>query len=313
MSFDLNSLRRAVDAQGCVVRLVVAAVQGSTPRGAGAAMLIWQDGQSGTIGGGRLELDAVRQARMLLTGGNWLRRFALGPDLGQCCGGRVTLLAECYDAKSVASLGQKSILRQVTGSSEIPGQINYQLNFAQKNNLKVNISLIDGWMLEPVLQPERQIWVYGAGHVGRAIVDVLAPLQEFEIHWIDVSEDRFPASLPTNVKMLVSANPADVVRFAPKDAEHLILTYSHDHDLEICHQLLGHGFESAGLIGSETKWARFRGRLAKLGHSSARISQICCPIGEPRLGKQPQAIAVGVVAGLLSQAGLHVSMAERVG
>ncbi|MFN3577396.1 MAG: XdhC family protein, partial [Tabrizicola sp.] len=86
---------------------------------------------------------------------------------------------------------------------------------------------------------------------------------------------------------------------APTDAEHLILTFSHALDLELCHRLLIRGFRSCGLIGSATKWGRFRSRLAALGHDAAAIGRIRCPIGDPRLGKHPQAIAVGVVAELL--------------
>ena len=75
-----------------------------------------------------------------------------------------------------------------------------------------------------------------------------------------------------------------------------MLTYSHALDLELCHRLLTHGFARAGLIGSATKWARFRARLAALGHPPYAIARIDCPIGNPALGKHPQAIAIGVAA-----------------
>jgi xanthine dehydrogenase accessory factor len=90
-----------------------------------------------------------------------------------------------------------------------------------------------------------------------------------------------------------------VVGQAPVGAEHLILTYSHAIDLDLCHRLLGHGFASCGLIGSASKWARFRSRLVGLGHAPGQIARIQCPIGEPALGKHPQAIALGVGAALL--------------
>ncbi|HEY0274759.1 MAG TPA: XdhC family protein, partial [Paenirhodobacter sp.] len=86
---------------------------------------------------------------------------------------------------------------------------------------------------------------------------------------------------------------------APADARHLILTFSHALDLDLCHRLLRHGFSRCGLIGSASKWARFRSRLSALGHSDAQILRIACPIGDPTLGKHPQAIAVGVAAALL--------------
>lgn len=300
MSFDLKALKDAVATFGHVVRVVVADVKGSAPREVGAAMLVWQDGQSGTIGGGRLELDASHEARSMAHGGDWLRTFPLGPALGQCCGGSVTLLAEYYDAARIARLDKPYILRNINGAEHVPLMIANQLKISRNSGLAIEPSLLDGWMLEPISEPTRKLWVYGAGHVGRAIVDILAPLPQFEITWVDTSEDRFPAVVPANVNKLVASNPAGVASYAPETAEHLVLTYSHAIDLEICHQLLGHGFTALGLIGSATKWARFRNRLRQLGHTDAQISRITCPIGQPELGKQPQAIAVGVVAGLLS-------------
>ena len=98
------------------------------------------------------------------------------------------------------------------------------------------------------------------------------------------------------------------MRHAPPSAEHLVLTYSHALDLEICHRLLSHGFARAGLIGSATKWARFRKRLLALGHSEVSIARITCPIGDPALGKHPQAIAIGVAHDFLAQ---PVALAAR--
>ncbi|MEO0403194.1 MAG: XdhC family protein, partial [Pseudomonadota bacterium] len=91
-----------------------------------------------------------------------------------------------------------------------------------------------------------------------------------------------------------AADPIALVPFAPPLADHLVLTYSHDIDFGLCHALLAHGFGSCGLIGSATKWARFRKRLGALGHSSEQIARIDCPIGEPSLGKEPHLIAIGV-------------------
>ena len=141
---------------------------------------------------------------------------------------------------------------------------------------------------------ERKVWGWGAGHVGRALVGVLAPLPDVAITWVDVAADRFPVLVPARVTMVPAAEPGRLVALAPTDAEHLILTYSHALDLELCYRLLGHGFTRCGLIGSATKWARFRSRLAALGHSGEAVGRIRCPIGNPALGKHPQAIAVGV-------------------
>jgi len=130
---------------------------------------------------------------------------------------------------------------------------------------------------------------------------VMAPLPDWSITWIDVAADRFPDTCPDGVTILPAADPARLVAHAPAEAHHLIVTYSHELDLALCHALLSHDFAAAGLIGSATKWARFRSRLRDLGHAPAQISRIACPIGDPSLGKHPQAIAVGVAAALMSR------------
>ncbi|MFN4098586.1 MAG: XdhC family protein, partial [Pararhodobacter sp.] len=89
-----------------------------------------------------------------------------------------------------------------------------------------------------------------------------------------------------------------------QDAEHLILTFSHALDLDLCHRLLTHGFSACGLIGSASKAARFRSRLSALGHDPATIARIRCPIGDPAFGKHPQAIAISVAADLLARPAL---------
>ncbi|MEM9786954.1 MAG: xanthine dehydrogenase accessory protein XdhC [Pseudomonadota bacterium] len=233
------------------IRITVIKTAGSAPRDAGTQMLVWADRTEGTIGGGALEWDAIATARQMISEGRatLTRRIPLGPALGQCCGGAVTLLWE---------------------------------------------------MAETLQAPRRRpLWIYGAGHVGRAIVHVMKPLPDFALTWIDTSADRFPE---TDVTTLVAQDPAAVVKHAPDDAEHLVLTYSHDMDLAICHAILSRPFAQAGLIGSATKWARFKTRLAALGHDPAQISRIACPIGDPRLGKHPAALALGVATAMISPA-----------
>ena len=95
-------------------------------------------------------------------------------------------------------------------------------------------------------------------------------------------------------------------------AEHLVLTYSHALDLELCHRILGHGFARLGLIGSATKAARFRARLHDLGHLPVEIQRIACPIGDTSLGKHPQAIALGVATELLRTAPQRARRGERM-
>ena len=135
--------------------------------------------------------------------------------------------------------------------------------------------------------------------MGRAILDTLSPLPELDLTWVDTSLCRFPDHVPASVTTLPSVEPARLIAHAPIDAHHLILTYSHALDLELCHQLLNHSFQSAGLIGSATKWARFCKRLTELGHAPDQVARIQCPIGDPSLGKHPQAIAVGVAVAVL--------------
>ena len=117
---------------------------------------------------------------------------------------------------------------------------------------------------------------------------------------VDTSADRCPEG-PTGVTQLPAANPAVAVRYAPECAHHLILTYSHQMDLELCDALLRRPTGSIGLIGSATKWARFRKRLIELGHESSTVDGIECPIGDPLLGKHPQAIALGVSYTLMTR------------
>ena len=300
MGFDRETLREAVEKHGKVTRVVIAAIRGSSPREVGAAMLVWDGGQTGTIGGGTLEFQAVEAARAQQVRSR-LSRHALGPDLGQCCGGAVTLLSEVYDAEAVAQLDREVIARPVA-DAPMPLSVKRLLAQARNQGQRPEAQLIDGWMIEPVHSPHRQLWIWGAGHVGRALVDVMAPLPDLAITWVDTAPDRFPDTVPAGVAVVPAAKPAELVRHTPRDAEHLVLTYSHNLDLELCNRLLRHGFRFAGLIGSATKWARFRSRLAALGHSPAHIGRITCPIGDPALGKHPQMIAIGVAAQILRPA-----------
>ncbi|MEX3016546.1 xanthine dehydrogenase accessory protein XdhC [Gymnodinialimonas hymeniacidonis] len=229
----------------------VVKTRGSTPREIGATLHVTADSIDGTIGGGALEWEAIRIARQMLADGptNLTRTFPLGPDLGQCCGGVVTLVF-------------------VEGAQGI----------------------------EPSEPP---VYIWGAGHVGRALARTIAPFEWMHVTLIDAAADRLPNPLPPNATPLVAADMPRAVPHTDPGGVHFIVTYSHDIDLALCDALLRHGFTGCGLIGSATKWARFRKRLGQMGHSDAQISRIQCPIGDPSLGKHPQAIAIGVAARLL--------------
>lgn len=301
MSFDLAALSRAVATHGRVARVVVAEVAGSTPREVGAAMLVWPHkdgtGQSGTIGGGALEFEAARAAfdRAGLT------RHPLGPSLGQCCGGAVTLLTEVYAADRIAALttalADKTVIARGTG--QMPLAVHRLLDRARARGDVPEPQLQHGWMIEPLAPPALPVWIWGAGHVGRAIAQTLAPLPGMALTWVDTGPDRFPADVPEGVTILPTPAPERALALAPRQAAHLILTYSHELDLSLCHAALSHGFGFCGLIGSDTKKARFRTRLLALGHQAAQIDAICCPIGQKDLGKHPQAIAIGTATQLL--------------
>lgn len=298
MSIDRPALEHAVARHGRVARVVVAQVRGSAPREVGAEMLVWADGFEGTIGGGALEFAAIIHARDALTRGDRLDRMALGPDMGQCCGGAVTLLTEIWDRERLERLADPAARPLPGTTGAMPRRVAARLREAKARQSPLEI--VEGWVIEPIAHPAREVWIWGAGHVGRAIVSVLHPLPDFRITWADVAPDRFPA-VPNGVQARIADPLPKLVEQAPQSAEHLVLTFSHALDLELCHRLLGHGFRALGLIGSATKRARFRSRLAALGHPPERIDRILCPIGDPSLGKHPQAIAVGVAAALLGE------------
>ncbi|MEM1232877.1 MAG: xanthine dehydrogenase accessory protein XdhC [Pseudomonadota bacterium] len=298
---------------GPVARVIVAAVRGSAPREVGAEMWVFADrgfhgGQHGTIGGGTLEFEAAEAARARLTQGPAERAVktthALGPDLGQCCGGAVTLVTEILSAQP--DPGPRAI---PLGDRPRTLAVERALAALRNGTAPARVAIVDDWFLEAPVEPTRHIWIWGAGHVGRALIDVLSPLPELALTWVDTAPDRFP-EVPEGVTQISAAKPELLMTRAPEEAEHLILTYSHALDLALCDAALRRGFASCGLIGSKTKWARFRSRLRALGHSDAEITRIACPIGDPALGKHPQAIAVSVAHGLLSASGLQRGMRD---
>jgi xanthine dehydrogenase accessory factor len=251
-------------AQEDAVLVTVDETRGSVPREAGAWMLVFAQDVINTIGGGHLEFDAIAQARCRLAGeeGDPVLQFALGPSLGQCCGGVVRLRFERVGAADAAALEKR-------------------------------------------LAPRRTpVGLFGGGHVGTALVDVLAPLP-FDVTWIDSRDEIFPANLPANVHCEHS-DPvhAAVADLAPASCV-LIMSFSHAEDLDIVAACLKRQREHAdlpyiGLIGSKTKWATFRHRLEERGFSAQELAQVTCPIGLPGItGKEPQVIAVSVAAQLL--------------
>lgn len=288
--------QEALAAHGPFTRVVVAEVKGSAPREPGAELRVWPHRFEGTIGGGQLEFEALARARGLI--GRRVERIPLGPAMGQCCGGAVTLCYERITESQVPRAGE--MLRAVAMTPETPTPlfVHRAQARARDRGERPALRFGGGWLLEPVDPPKQPLWIWGAGHVGRALVNVLEPLGTLAITWVDTDARRFPEASQGPAR-LIAENPADLVPLSPANAQHVIATYSHALDLELCHRLLSQGFAGCGLIGSATKWVRFRNRLRILGHSDAQISRIACPIGDPTLGKAPEAIAIGIAGALL--------------
>ena len=263
MSADLHAVAAgwlAAGQAGVVVEVVKTA--GSVPREAGTRMLVSATQAIGTIGGGHLELMAIANARTLLAQVPGFepvdRHYPLGPALGQCCGGAVTL------------------------------------RFARLAHAAVR-----AW---PLAVPRFLLQLYGAGHVGRAIVQLLAGIP-CQVQWIDEREDEFPAdaTLPPHIEKVCVAPVEAEVDIAPANACYLVLTHRHDLDMRIAEAILRRGdFRYLGLIGSRTKRARFLHRYEERGIPAATLGRMTCPIGVPGIeGKEPEVIAVAVVAQLL--------------
>lgn len=253
------------------VLVQVQATEGSAPRDAGAWMAVFGDALVGTIGGGHLEFEAIARARALLNNVGQgegtdkpfeLMRLALGPSLGQCCGGVVHLRLESVTAQDLPAL-----------------------------RLRLHVERL------PVV-------LFGGGHVGHALADVLARLP-VALHWIDSRDGIFPAGSPAHVV----CEHADPVQSAVKDLAPgscvLIMSFSHAEDLDVLSQCLARhrrqkDLPYIGLIGSKTKWATFRHRLEARGYSAEELAHVTCPIGLPGIdGKEPDVIALAVAAQLL--------------
>lgn len=257
----------------------VAATKGSAPRDAGAQMVVTADGYRGTIGGGTLEWRAIGSAQAQLARGGDYRTttFALGPDLGQCCGGRVDLVTELFRAEQLVEARALAV-RESEGPF-VAMRHGRELQFGERR---------------------RPIYIFGAGHVGRALVLALAPLP-VDVSWIDSRPDAFPALAPENVSKFAPADPVTCIAGVADGSFAFILTHSHALDLALTDAALRNpAFAHVGLIGSASKRARFETRLAAAGVPRATISRLICPIGIASIpGKEPAVIAASVAAQIL--------------
>lgn len=249
------------------VLVTVHSHRGSVPREAGAWMAVFAQSSVGTVGGGHLEWQAMAEARARLQGkpGAPLLRYTLGPTLGQCCGGEVTLSFEAVTALDLPRL---------------------QAAFAATRA---------SWP---------QVALFGGGHVGWALVQTLARLP-LRVSWVDSRDGIFPEPLPANVCAELSDPVQQALASLPAGAHVLVMSFSHAEDLDVVaacltRQRLRADLPFVGLIGSKTKWAAFRQRLQARGFSDRELAHVTCPIGLPGIhGKAPEVIALAVAAQLL--------------
>jgi xanthine dehydrogenase accessory factor len=294
----VNHWRRLADlvaAHGAAALVTVHEAKGSVPREAGARMVVRPDGAfHGTIGGGRLEWEMLALARQALGQGRGPARFvdqALGPDLGQCCGGFVTVLIETFDRRDTAELEALAA----------GGAVEAWLEDGRVRRGSPSPSAMEETWREPAPDNPTPVLLFGAGHVGRALVLALAPLP-FAVRWIDSRPDAFPPHIPGNATPVHATDLAAEIAAAPGDALILVMTHDHALDLAVTASALGRGFPFVGLIGSGTKRARFEKRYREIAIPEERIAALVCPIGLPGIaGKEPATIAASVAAQLLQQ------------
>jgi xanthine dehydrogenase accessory factor len=314
------------------VAVTVTSGKGSIPREPGAKMIVASDALHGTIGGGELEYQAIDFARGMLRGGGerLAKRFGLGANLGQYCGGAANLLLErvprgapwvslaarWHDAGTpcVVVTPLEGEARLLVRDGETWGSLGDPALDARAA-AAARTMLADGdraaalavvgngvsALFEPLQPSDFNVIVFGAGHVGRALARVLGPVP-CRVTWVDSRAGEFPAEAPDNVRIVRSDSPADAVAAARPGSHFLVMTHSHALDFELVEAILRRGdFAYCGMIGSQTKRRTLENGLAKRGVPAEQLARLTCPIGIPGIkGKEPGAIAVAVAAQLLS-------------
>ena len=244
--------------------VTLVAVKGSTPREAGAAMLVSANRVFETIGGGRFEWDAIAAARDLLAAGETRRQYAvpLGPSIGQCCGGHATVRIERADARILARLRDEEAA---------------------------------------AVAARPAVLIFGAGHVGRALAKALAPLP-FRVRLIDGRAEEFAGFDAEGVACVVAGRATPEVDAAPTGAAYFVMTHSHSLDALIASAVLERGdFRYLGIIGSRSKKTRFLNAFREQGFAARDIARITCPIGGATVrDKRPAVIAALAAAELLT-------------
>jgi xanthine dehydrogenase accessory factor len=303
-------IRETIEQHGTAALISVIGAAGSVPRETGARIVLQPDGGFfGTIGGGRLEYEAIAAARAVLLAGRGpaqFRDWPLGPNLGQCCGGMVKTLTETFDARDLATV-RRLERAEKAGTFATVGRLGEDGRIARMRELP--IADVHGLTAPPFDKSSFResfgeaatlVLLFGAGHVGRAVVIALAPLP-FAVRWIDSRPDQFPQHIPQNAVTICTEAVDRELATAPRDAMIVVMTHSHPLDFDITARALQREtFEFVGLIGSETKRARFVARARQLGVAARQIERLVCPIGVPQIkGKEPAVIAAGLAAQLL--------------
>ncbi|GLZ89065.1 xanthine dehydrogenase accessory protein XdhC [Metapseudomonas resinovorans] len=172
-------------------------------------------------------------------------------------------------------------------------------------------------LFEPMVQPQAHIAVFGAGHVGRALVPLLASLP-CKVRWIDSRENEFPEQIPAGVEKVVNEEVVDEIAEMPKGSYFIVMTHNHQLDLELTAEILKRNdFAYFGLIGSKTKRVKFEHRLRERGFAAEIVQRMRCPMGIQEVkGKLPVEIAISiageVVATYNANFGAEVKKGETV-
>ena len=303
------TIERFIAEHGAAALVTLAQAQGSSPREVGARMVVAPSGAfTGTIGGGALEWGALAEAQALLArrDGPAVARLdrALGPDLGQCCGGRVLLTIERFgaaDRNAIAPLAQaeREAVLTTIGTVGRDGRLS-RLTASERSPGSAYEVQADGRVVERFGEEPTAFYLFGAGHVGRALAIALAPLP-FAVTWFDARPGAIPETFAANVTAIRDGDPAELLARAPDGAFVAVMTHSHALDLDlVIAALQAKRFAYLGLIGSRTKRARFTSAMLKIGMSEEAVGRLVCPIGLTAIrDKAPAAIAASVVAQVL--------------
>ena len=302
-------IRETIERHGKAGLLSVVGAAGSVPRETGARIVLQPDGGFyGTIGGGRLEYEAIAVARAALAAGRGaaiIRDWPLGPNLGQCCGGAVKTLTEIFDATDLLALrwleeAEKAGAFVADSRIDGGGRIARRIADADTRPAETQRPFDAKSFQEHFGEVTTPVLLFGAGHVGRAVVLALAP-HPFGVRWIDSRADQFAQYVPQNVVTVRTDAVEDELEQAPRDAMILVMTHSHPLDFDITLAALRRrSFDFVGLIGSETKRARFASFARQMGLPEGDLDRLVCPIGITEIkGKEPAVIAAALAAQLL--------------